>query len=136
MIAWGFQSAGVLLGASLIPTTTALSYSPNPVVFGQAITVTATVTPSDSTGMVIFYDGTIVLGSRPIMNGQASIMDSFQLAGNHTLNAYYSGDSMHAASSVTVLQSVGAAPTTTILSSPVNPAKPAQNVVLPQRCSR
>jgi len=38
----------------------------------QAVTLQATVTPSNATGKVTFYDGTEILGVAPVANGVAN----------------------------------------------------------------
>lgn len=52
---------GVLLAQA---TTVSLVTSANPAVFGQSLTLTATVSPAAATGNVTFYDGTAVLAIR------------------------------------------------------------------------
>ena len=53
------------------PTTTTLSVSPNPAVFGSLVTLTATVSPSSAIGTVTFYSGTTVLGVISVSSGIA-----------------------------------------------------------------
>jgi hypothetical protein len=79
-------------------TTTAVSSSVNPSVFGQTITLTAEVTPGISgigapTGWVTFCDGTVKLQTIQVMNGAASMTISSFVIGTHTITAKYSGDS-------------------------------------------
>ncbi len=67
--------AAVLLpvrAAALTSSTTTLGASPNPAVFGAAVTLTATVSPSAATGKVTFYDGVTVLGVATLSSGQAA----------------------------------------------------------------
>ena len=61
----GVVSAGCF-GA--IPATVTLVGSPNPVTFGQPVTLTATVTPAVASGTVTFYDGATVLGTSSLAN--------------------------------------------------------------------
>ena len=44
-----------------------------PISLGQSVTLTATVSPSGASGTVSFYDGTTLLGTAPVANGQAAI---------------------------------------------------------------
>jgi hypothetical protein len=85
------------IAVSKIATTTTVSSSLNPVAFGTAVTVTATVslvTASTNmpTGTVSFSCGTSVLGSAPITAGQATLTLSRLPAGTDSLTAAYSGD--------------------------------------------
>jgi len=50
-----------------------LSAVPNPVAYGQVVTLTATVQPLVASGAVTFYDGANVLGVVPVSNGQAAL---------------------------------------------------------------
>ncbi len=109
-------------------TTTMASSSANPSVFGQSITITATVSPvlpaaSVPTGSIIFnIDGTT---QSPInlFNGQASFSSSSLSVGSHHINATYSGDSIFAASSSTIFsQTVNKATTSTTVNSSISPA--------------
>jgi len=55
------------------PTATILTASPNPSAVGQAVTLTATVTPSAATGKVTFYHGSTAMGSGAPTKGTAAI---------------------------------------------------------------
>lgn len=104
-----------------IATTTTLASSANPSTFGQAVTFTATVTPSNSAldspdGTVTFSDGTTVLGTAPVAmqttTGTATLTVSSLAAGDHAVTATYSGSALFAASTSDPLtQSVSKAPT-------------------------
>jgi uncharacterized repeat protein (TIGR01451 family) len=93
--------------AALSPSTVSLQSGPNPSTFGQAVTLTATVSPSSASGKVTFYCGTEVLGVSTISSGQATFTTSLLPAGVGSLKAYYAGDSNDSAStSVAISQSV------------------------------
>src|SRR5262249_46760322 len=105
-------------------TTTVLASSPNPSVFGQAVTFTATVsavspTMVTPTGTVTFMQGTTVLGSASLnASGVATFTTSTLTAGTQAITAVYSGDNMFAQSTSAALsQSVNRATTTTTLTS-------------------
>src|SRR5206468_7091722 len=71
-------------------TSTTLNSTPNPSVFGQAVTLTATVAPvlADplvATGSVTFKDGATTLGTVALVNGSASLVTSALAAGSHSL---------------------------------------------------
>ncbi len=88
-----------------IATTTTLSSSPNPSVSGQPVTFTATVTPASGTfddgGTVTFeIDGdpsTAV--TQALNNGTATYIDSALVAGDHSAQATFSGDTNFSGSS-------------------------------------
>ena len=74
------------------PTAVALTASPNPAVFGQPITLTATVSTvppglGAPSGTVTFKDGATVLAGVAIANGAASTSISSLAVGSHTLRA-------------------------------------------------
>jgi hypothetical protein len=83
---------GVYLG---IPTiSVALSQSGASSTFGQTVTLTATVTPSDLLGPVTFYDGAKVIGSALLSGGQAIFTTKTLTTGTHALSAAYRGTLM------------------------------------------
>jgi subtilase family serine protease len=92
--------ANDFLGAK---TTTSLSVSAHPTVYGQAVTFTATVSANapgagTPTGMVTFLDGTTVLGTVKLSGGAAAWTTTALALGAHTITARYSGDIGFAAS--------------------------------------
>ena len=93
----------VLLFESLlvggISTAITVTSSANPSVFGQPVTLTATVTPAGALGKVTFYDGTTVLGTALLADGTASISTILPVTGSRSLNAFYLGSSGYASSS-------------------------------------
>jgi len=117
-------------------TSTVLNSTPNPSVFGQAVTLTATVTPvrPDTiapTGTVVFKDGATTLGVVTLVNGSASLVTSALAAGAHSLTASYSGDLEFSASTSAVrIQTVNPGQTTTTLTSTPNPSLAGQAVTL------
>jgi alpha-galactosidase len=78
-------------------TTLALSSGANPCAFGAAVAFTATVTGTSPTGSVAFYDGTTLLGTRPL-NGsaQATLSTNGLAAGWRSITASYLGDAANA----------------------------------------
>ncbi|MFE2750328.1 Ig-like domain repeat protein, partial [Streptomyces scopuliridis] len=71
------------------PTTTALTSAPDPSVFGEAKTLTATVTSSSGTptGTVSFFDGATLLGTGTLSGGVATFTTSALSVGSHPLTA-------------------------------------------------
>ena len=110
-------------------TTTSLSASPDPSVYGQVVTVTATVTPTDGGGTVAFYaDGSATAisgcGAQQLTPASrstytATCATSSLPAGSHAISASYSGDGSSPASSGTLAagQTVSPAPLTITASS-------------------
>jgi hypothetical protein len=121
---------------SLVPinTTSTISSSQNPTIFGQAVTFTATVNPSlagagTPSGTVTFLDGATILGSRTLNSGIAVITGSSLAIGSHSITAFYNGDSSFNTSTSPVLaQSVRQTTTSTAVSSSSNPSVSGQSV--------
>lgn len=121
--AWGLRCARMLLLAALAWTavahaqgasSTALSSSAASTTYGQALTLTATVTGSSPEGTVTFMDGGTAIGTATLSSGVAALTTSSLPVGSHTLTAAYAGDANNAASTSSALAvSVGKAPTTT-----------------------
>ncbi len=109
-----------------VGTTTQLTSSVNPSYPGEAVTFTAAVYGNAPTGTVHFLDGNSLLASVTLgPYGQASYTTSGLALGNHAIQALYGGDSGNNASSSAVLtQSVAYEPTTTSLTSDINPTAP------------
>jgi hypothetical protein len=89
-------------------TTTALSSSPNPSAYRQAVTFTATVTSAGPTptGKVKFMDGTTTLNSVTLSGGVATLTTSKLAVGTHPITAQYSGDADNNKSTSSVLDQV------------------------------
>jgi hypothetical protein len=116
-----------------VSTSTALLAGPSPAVFGQTITVTATVTgPLPLTGTLQFLDGANVIGTQtPGSGGSASFSTTSLVPATHTLSAVYSGDASHTGSTAAPVQViVNLAPTTTSLTVGPNPSKLGQAVAM------
>jgi hypothetical protein len=114
------------------PTTTALSSSLNPSNYGQAVTLTATVTSAGPTptGTVTFKNGSTSLGSATLVAGVAKVTKSTLPAGTLSITATYNGDTANNKStSPTLSQIVSQATTTTTVTSTPNPSVVGQNVI-------
>ena len=114
-------------------TTTILTSSLNPSIYGQAVTFTATVNSSGgipANGETItFAQGSTVLGTGTLTAGSASFTTSSLKVGTDSIKAVYLGDSNFGAStSKIVKQVVSKATTTTVLVSSQNPSGYAQSV--------
>src|SRR5689334_7176866 len=87
----------IAAGAGTIPTTTTLQITPNPSVFGQPVTLVATVSPAAATGTVTLYDGVAVLGVSKLSGGKVTLTTATLTTtslgiGIRSLQAFYSGD--------------------------------------------
>ncbi len=109
-------------------TTTAVTSSVSPAVFGQAVTFTAVVsaaapgagTPS---GTVTFTDGTTVLASQTLSAGTATFTTAALSVANHNISVSYGGDADFSASASSALvQTVKQDATTSAVTSSVSPA--------------
>jgi hypothetical protein len=90
-------------------TATTLTSSANPSTYGQSVILTATVSPSSATGIVTFYDGTTILGTKALAGGSAALTINLPASGVRSLTAIYSGDATYAPSiSPTLTQTVNA----------------------------
>ncbi len=112
-------------------TSTSLTSSVNPSVFGQGVTFSALVSPPTATGTFTFKAGTTTLGSTGVSSGRAQF-GTFKLpVGPRQVTAVYSGDTNYLTSTSPVLtQVVDKAPTETKLVSSPNPSNPGKLVML------
>lgn len=93
----------------IFDTTTTLTASPNPVVYGNPVTLAATVTSTSGTpsGQITFLDGATVLSTVALDGtGVATFTTKPLPAGTHTITAAYAGGSGFEASSTSQLVSV------------------------------
>jgi phospholipase C len=113
-------------------TSTALGSSLNPSYVNQSITFTATVTSQYGqavTGSVTFKNGATLIATVPLVNGQAGYTKIYVTSGTRSITATYSGDSNNFGSTSSALsQVVNLDPTTTGLTSSVNPSVSGQSV--------
>ena len=108
MMAWPTSSS------SLIATTTTLSAATTSPVSGVDDVVTITVasgsasSPAAPTGtLTVAVDGTIETSSLALSGGSATYTFSSTTAGSHVITATYSGDSIYAPSTGTLILTVG-----------------------------
>ncbi len=125
------------LSATVTPTTTTLSSSLNPSIYGQVVTFSAVVTsklgaPPDGE-VVSFEQGSKILGKAPLSGGTAIFMIPTLPTGGADIiqvKAIYPGDSNFARSTSTVLvQKVDKATTSINLASSENPSNAGQSVI-------
>ena len=111
-------------------TTTALASNLNPSVQGQTVTFTATVTPSDATEGVLFYNGATLLGTTALSGGVATFTTSTLPAGSNSISARYAGNGQYNGSTSPTLAQVVKSTTTTSLASTPNPSTLGATVTL------
>lgn len=109
--------------------------SVNPSVYGQSVTLSATVSPTPPntslpTGTVVFTDTltNTKLGTATLSAGVAMLPVTNLGAGVHNILVTYSGDGNYPSSTTTFLQVVNKAATSMTLTSNPNPPLPDQNV--------
>lgn len=106
-------------------SATVVSSSVNPSVFGQSLTLSASVTTlysGTATGTITFFDGNSVLGTGDLIANSASLSGVSLTTGSHTVTAAYSGDgNVLPSTSAPLPATVNLASTTTTLTSNVNP---------------
>lgn len=115
-------------------TTTVVTSSANPSVYGQSVTLTATISHGTTipTGTVTFKAGTTVLATVTVgSSGTATYTSSAFTVATHPITAVYSGDSNYAGStSAAFSQVVEKAATKTSLASSTNPSTFGESVTL------
>lgn len=127
------SSGGLAQQVNMASTMTGLASPANPSVFGQPVTLTATVGAlapgaGSPTGTVSFADGSTNLGTAPVSGGQATITTAGLSVGAHGLAATYNGDADFTASTGVLSQTVNRAPTATTVASSANPSVFGQKV--------
>ncbi|PYU05528.1 MAG: hypothetical protein DMG33_10600, partial [Acidobacteria bacterium] len=125
----GGNNSGTETVTFLASTSTTVSSSVNPSVFGQPVTFTAAVSPSSATGTVTFKDGSTTLGTSTLSGGTATLTPVSLAPGSHSITAVYGGDSAFSGSTSSALtQTVNQASTTMSVSSSANPSVFGQSV--------
>jgi hypothetical protein len=128
-------SGSVILEVDGAPTTTTLTSSAQPSVFGEPVTFTASVTTpvpqaGTPTGTVTFLDGTTVLGSASLdIYGNATLTTGGLPTGSDAVTVVYSGAlDLAGSTSATLTQTVSADATTTSLAGPTGPGVYGQSL--------
>ena len=87
------------------PTTVALTSSPNPSIYGQAVTLSATVSSATGTptGSVTFKNGTTTLGTVTLGAGVATLSTTIPNVGTQSITAAYGGNANFSVSTSPVL---------------------------------
>jgi uncharacterized delta-60 repeat protein len=106
-------------------TSTALAAAPTSSYFGQAVTLTATVSANSPgsgtpTGTVTFTNGATTLGTATLSNGTATLTTSALPVGTDTVTATYGGDANFTTSAGTTTATVVPNSTTSVTASPTS----------------
>ena len=117
-------------------TMTTVTSSANPSVYGQLITLNASVvglSPCTGTpqGTVTFKNGGVDLSTQSLSSGTASFFFNSLPVGSHSITAVYNGGPQHNGSTSAVMtQVVNKASTSTTLNSSTNPSVYGQSITL------
>lgn len=88
-----------------VASRTTVSVSRGASTYGDAVTFTARVSPASGTGAptgtVTFKDGSVILGTKSLSGGAATLTIRTLKPGSHTITAVYSGDSRYTTSNGT-----------------------------------
>jgi uncharacterized repeat protein (TIGR03803 family) len=115
-------------------TTTSLAALINPSIYGQSVSLSASVTAvapgsGTPTGSVTFYDGTTALGTATLSRGTATFKTANLPAGQDAITAVYSGNvTLAASTSAAVTQTVNQDGTTASVTSSSNSPVYGQSV--------
>ena len=121
-------------------TTLTVKTSLTPSVYGQSVTLTATIQPAQTTsaiptGTVTFTDGATVLGTATVgsVNGGLATavltLTDLPVGTNQTITAYYSGDTIFLSKAASVTQTVNQDTTITTLSASATSVEKGQTVI-------
>ena len=129
-------SAPITQQVNKAATSTTVTSSAAPSVFGQPVTFTATVAvqapgAGAPSGTITFTDGSTVLDTVPVSsatNFQATYTTSSLSVAQHVIVATYNGDGSFLGSNGNVIQKVQRAQTSTVVTSSANPAQSGQAV--------
>ncbi len=135
------DTSGFTQTVSQASSSTAVSASVNPSVFGQGVTFTATVTAEapgagTPTGIVQFVIDSVDVGSPIALNGSglatSSAVTALTVGSAHVVQAVYAGDADYVGSTgaLTGGQNVNKATSSTALTSSVNPSVSGQSTTL------
>ncbi|MHB1485049.1 MAG: Ig-like domain repeat protein [Saccharofermentanales bacterium] len=109
-----------------------ITYDRNNIKYGEKITFTVSISPSEATGCILFYDGSNLFGICKISNGKTSLATDTLESGTLKVKAKYSGNHVFAGSitnpvSITVIgtNSINSAISGITPTLPVTPTKPA-----------
>jgi sugar lactone lactonase YvrE len=130
------NSFAVAVPVGQASTTTAISSAPGPTVFGQPVTLKASIAvvypgSGSPSGTVQFYDNGAAIGSpQPVANNQATLNVSNLAVGLQSITAQYSGSADFVASTATAFPQVVSPASTSVVLEPPSTALPAYGQAL------
>ncbi len=80
------------------PDTVELQVAPSSLFIGDSATLTASISPAEATGTVVFYVGTQAIGTSPVVAGTATYVKLLMVSGSQSVTAVYSGDTTYPSS--------------------------------------
>jgi hypothetical protein len=105
----GSTSAGLAQVVKKYPTSTVLTSNLNPSIYGQSMTLSATVSstgPNPAMGTVTFRNGATELATVTLTNGVTTLTRTNLPAGTLSLTATYNGDASSAVSTSALLSQI------------------------------
>src|SRR5207302_1979745 len=121
-------SAAITQTVTTDNTTTTATSPVNPSVFGQPVTLAASVTANapgagTATGTVTFLDDAAALATASLSGGSATFATSALGVGNHAITVSYAGDAnFNVSTSGAIAQTVNKDGSTSTVTSSVNPS--------------
>jgi Bacterial Ig-like domain (group 3)/FG-GAP-like repeat len=125
-----FNSSVATVTQTVAKTTTTVTVStPGPSIFGNPVTITASV-PAGPTGTITITSGGVTLGSGTITssNGTVTVTTTTLPVGSDTITATYGGDATNNSATGTTTQTVTKASPAETLASSLNPSPFNQSV--------
>jgi 5'-nucleotidase len=109
-----YKASESTVSVTVVKASSSVSGTAADITWGQAGSVSVTVTPAAATGTVELFDGATKLGEGTLSNGTSTIAVAAQAlsVGGHSLTLTYLGDGQYKASEATVSVTVVKAPTT------------------------
>jgi hypothetical protein len=128
-------SPPLLMDATPQPTTVTVTVNPTSSMYGQPVTLTATIAPDtveddNATGTVIFTAAGAVVGTFSVVNGVATGQTNLLPVGSDDVIATYSGDTNFAGSVGYGAATVSGLASVTVLTSAPNPSYVGEAVTL------
>jgi len=128
----GSTSPAIAETVNQAASSTVLVSAANPAIFGQTVTLTATVQPaagSAASGAITFLDGTTPLGTAALSNNSAQLSVTSLALGAHSVTVVYGGNAnLVGSTSAPLIETINQAPTSITFTSSLNPATYGQAV--------
>ena len=134
-IVLGAVGAPSARAVGVTPSTVTVAANVNPAVYGQSVTLTATVAPATPggptpTGTVTFSNGTSGLATKKLVAGQVSYTTTYSV-GTKSISGTYNGDATYTTSTTTPFDlTINQTPTTISLAASPEPSNFPESVTL------